>query len=54
MKFGDEIDAFTKWRRLLCVFDNNTGLVKYSKRTYNKRVRRKARLETRQWTEHAI
>ena len=39
------MDAFTRWRRLLCVFHNNTGLSKYWKRHYNKRVRRKTRSE---------
>jgi len=45
MKCGDELDAFTKWRRWLCVFGNNTGLAKYCKRQYNKRVRRSAKLD---------
>ena len=40
MKGGDEHDAFTGWRRVLCVFDNNTGVVRYWKRKYSKRVRR--------------
>ena len=29
MKGGDEYDAFTGWRHLLCVFYNNTGIRKY-------------------------
>ncbi len=40
---ANEQDAFTRWRHLLCVFRNNTGLVKYWQRRYNKRVRRRAR-----------
>jgi hypothetical protein len=47
MKCGDELDAFTGWRRLLCVFYNNTGIAKYCKTAYNKRVRRKAKEELR-------
>ena len=45
MKFGDEIDAFSRWRRALCVFYNNTGLVKDAQRRYQKRVRKAARRE---------
>jgi hypothetical protein len=45
MKFGDEIDAFSRWRRALCVFHNNTGLVKDAQRRYQKRVREAARRE---------
>jgi len=37
---GDEHDALTGWRRLLKVFDNCTGLGKYAKRKYNKRLRK--------------
>ena len=40
MKSGDENDAFTGWRHALCVFYNNTGIRKYWKRKYNKRMRR--------------
>ena len=40
MKCGDEMDAFSRWRHFLCVFYNNTGIAKYTKRAYNKRVRR--------------
>ena len=47
MKGGDEFDAFTRWRHLLCVFHNNTGLRKAMKRKFNKRVRRKARTAMR-------
>jgi hypothetical protein len=42
---GDEHDAFSPWRRLLCVFYNNTGIAKYAKTAYNKRVRRKVKEE---------
>ena len=37
---GWEYDALTGWRHVLCLFYNNTGLSKYWKRHYNKRVRR--------------
>ena len=40
---GDEQDYFSHWRRLLCVFYNNTGLGKRMKRKYNKRARKEAR-----------
>ena len=42
-KTGDEMDAFSRWRHVLCVFYNNTGIAKYTKRAYNKRVRRVAK-----------
>ncbi len=36
MTSGDEYDAFSKRaRRALCVFFNNTGLIKYWQRKYN-------------------
>ena len=38
---GDEHDWTTMWRKLLCVFKNNTGLGKQVKRKMNKRARRK-------------
>ncbi len=45
---GDEFDWTAKrWRRLLCVFDNTTGLGKKVKRAINQRARRKAREELR-------
>ena len=37
---ADEQDYFSGWRRLLCVFYNNTGIGKRMKRKYNKRIRR--------------
>ena len=40
MRGGGEHDALTGWRRLLCVFHNNTGLARWWKRRYNRRVRR--------------
>ena len=43
--WGDEVDAFTQWRHVLCLFDNNTGLVKKAQRRYNKRVRKLAKQE---------
>ena len=39
MRGGGEVDAFSGWRRVLCVFHNNTGIVRYWKRKYAKRVR---------------
>jgi hypothetical protein len=42
---GDEHDWTTGWRRLLCVFDNRTGLGKRVKRAINKRARRRAKRE---------
>ena len=50
MGCGDELDAFSRWRRALCVFYNNTGLVKDAQRRYQKRVRQAARKEI----EHEI
>jgi hypothetical protein len=44
MTSGSEYDAFSKRaRRALCVFFNNTGLVKYWQRVYNKRDRKIAK-----------
>ena len=40
MNCGGEMDALTRWRHCLCVFYNNTGLSKYWKRNYNKRIRK--------------
>ena len=48
--YGDEVDAFTRWRRMLCVFYNNTGLVKQAQRRYNKRVRKLVKEELRHET----
>ena len=39
LKGGGEYDALTGWRHALCVFQNNTGLSRYWKRAYSKRVR---------------
>jgi hypothetical protein len=39
---GDEQDWTSRWRRVLCVFANNTGLGKKVKRKMNKRERRRA------------
>ena len=39
-KSGDEQDWISRrWRRMLCVFHNRTGLGKKIKRAMNKRVR---------------
>jgi hypothetical protein len=40
---GDEQDWTSRWRRVLCVFANNTGLGKKVKRAMNKRERRRAK-----------
>jgi hypothetical protein len=40
LRSGDAMDAFSRWRRLLAVFHNRTGLVKRQQRAYWKRVRR--------------
>ena len=47
-KGGDEYDAFSKTaRKALCCFNNQTGLTKYWKRKYWKRVRRQGKQESR-------
>jgi hypothetical protein len=51
MKKGDEVDAFTKWRHWLCVFHNNTGIAKYWKSAYNKRVRKDIKRKLRDQDE---
>ena len=48
---GGEWDALTRWRHLLCVFHNNTGLSGWWKRHYNKRVRRSQRRALDELTE---
>lgn len=40
---GDEHDWCSGWRRMLCVFANNTGLGKKVKKAMNKRTRRNAK-----------
>jgi hypothetical protein len=47
---GLEYDALTGWRHKLCVFDNNTGLSRWWKRHYAKRVRRKVKRELSETT----
>lgn len=42
---GDEYDWVGKWRRILCVFKNTTGLGKKVKHAINRRARRKIRRE---------
>ena len=49
MRNGGEMDAFTPWRRLLCVFHNNTHIRKWWKSKYNKRVRKAAQKDLREW-----
>jgi hypothetical protein len=46
---GDEEDFFSPWRRLLCVFHNNTRLGKKMKRKYNKRARKEAKRGTQDY-----
>ena len=45
---GGEWDALTRWRHMLCVFDNNTGLAKWWKRYHRKRIRRMVKAELRE------
>lgn len=40
---GDE--ALSSWRHVACLFYNNTGIIKYAQRRYQKRVRQKAKEE---------
>ena len=47
MKGGDEQDAFSRWRKLLCSF-NRAGVVKQSKRKYNKRFRKAAKIKLKE------
>ena len=50
MQNGGEMDAFSKgWVRLLCVFHNNTGIRKWWKSKYNKRIRKAAQKDLREW-----
>ena len=46
---GDEEDYFSSWRRLLCVFYNNTGIGKRMKRKYNKRARKEAKHDAKDY-----
>lgn len=44
LQTGDEYDWVSKrWRRLLCVFKNRTGLGKKVKQALSRRARRRAR-----------
>ena len=45
---GGEWDALTRWRHLLCVFHNNTGLSRWWKRYHRRRIRREAKAELRE------
>ncbi len=47
MVSGDEYDALTNWKQVFKVFGNRTGLARYAKRKYNKRLRKleKARIK---------
>lgn len=53
MNCAGEIDAFTAWKNLLCVFYNNTGIIRYWKRKYVKRVRKEAKMELRKYIDFA-
>ena len=46
MKGGDEYDALTGWRRVMCYLDRS-GIAKKVKRKYNKRVRQEGKNETK-------
>ena len=46
MKGGDEYDALTGWRRVMCYLDRS-GVAKKVKRKYNKRVRQEGKNETK-------
>ena len=52
LKGGDEWDAFSPWRKLLCYL-SRPGVPKSIKRKYNKRVRQEEKAEiydeTRDW-----
>lgn len=41
---GDEFDAFSRWRRILC-YMQRPGIVAKIKRQHNKRIRKEARQE---------
>ena len=42
LKGGDEYDALTSWRRVLCYL-TKPGVAKKAKRKYNKRFRKKGK-----------
>ena len=46
LKGGDEYDALTGWRHMLCYL-GNSGVAKKIKRGYNKRVRKEGKNETK-------
>lgn len=37
---GNEVEAFSKRARQVCIYLGNAGVIKAAKRAYNKRVRR--------------
>lgn len=45
-KDSDTDDAFSGWRRLLCVFDK-PGIIRKTRRRFHKLVRREAKREIR-------
>lgn len=47
MKSGDEFDAFSSWKKLLCVFQP-PGVSAKTKKRFNRRIRKEARLAVRQ------
>ncbi len=48
LKYGDEWDVFTGWRKLLC-YTKRAGVCKRTKRKANRRFRREFRKELRFW-----
>lgn len=46
-KDNDTFDAFSGWRRLLCVFDK-PGVIRKTRRRFHKLVRRVAKREIRE------
>ncbi len=44
---GGEYEALTRWRNVACIFYNNTGLSKWWKRNYSRRVRRLIKMSLR-------
>lgn len=43
----DEWEVFTKWRRIVCCLQRS-GVVKKTKKRFNKRVRRASKIHTNQ------
>ena len=47
IKGGDEYDAFTNWRRVLC-YTRRPGVTKSIKAKFSRRVRRELKVELRE------